>query len=50
MKQYKAIAEYYDAEYATLAMLDQDVPFFLSHLPAKRRQRVEPIAGPDAVA
>lgn len=39
MKQYKAIAEYYDAEYANLAMLEQDVPFFLSHLP-KRRQRI----------
>lgn len=50
MKQYKAIAEYYDAEYATLAMLDQDVPFFLSHLPAKRRQRVLELAAGTARA
>src|SRR4051812_6178457 len=45
MKRYKAIAEYYDAEYAGLAMLDQDVPFFLSHLPKRRQSILELAAG-----
>jgi SAM-dependent methyltransferase len=42
-KHYKAIAEYYDAEYATNEMLQEDVPFFLGHLP-KRRQAVLELA------
>ncbi|HZZ42205.1 MAG TPA: class I SAM-dependent methyltransferase [Tepidisphaeraceae bacterium] len=45
MKQYKAIADYYDAEYAGLPMLDQDVPFFLSHLPKRRQNVLELAAG-----
>lgn len=36
--RYRAIPEYYDAEYAQQAMLQQDVPFFLSRL--SRRQSV----------
>ena len=42
MKQpgrYRAIAEYYDAEYETNDVLDNDTPFLLSHLP-KRRQTI----------
>lgn len=42
MKQpgrYRAIAEYYDAEYESNDVLDHDTPFLLSHLP-KRRQNV----------
>jgi SAM-dependent methyltransferase len=41
--RYKAIAEYYDAEYAELEMLKHDVPFFLGQLP-KRRQSVLELA------
>lgn len=36
---YRAIAEYYDAEYVSNYVLDHDVPMLLSHLP-KRRQRI----------
>lgn len=43
MKRYRAIAEYYDFENAHHAMLAQDVPFLLWHLP-KRRQRVLELA------
>ena len=43
MKRYRAKAEYYDAEIAHHAMLEQDVPFFLGHLP-KRRQSVLELA------
>jgi ubiquinone/menaquinone biosynthesis C-methylase UbiE len=43
MKRYRANAEYYDAECAHHAMLEQDVPFFLGHLP-KRRQSVLELA------
>jgi SAM-dependent methyltransferase len=32
----RAIAEYYDAEYADSRMLQQDVPLFLDHLPRRR--------------
>jgi len=41
--EYRAIAEYYDAEYAHLSYLDQDVPFYMKHLP-KRRQRILELA------
>jgi SAM-dependent methyltransferase len=37
---YRAIADYYDPEYAHLDYLDRDVPFYLRHLPKKRRHRV----------
>ena len=40
---YRAIADYYDAEYDGNPMLLQDVPFFLGHLP-KRRQSVLELA------
>src|ERR1044071_144204 len=36
--RYRAIPEYYDAEYAHAEMLRQDVPFLLGHL--KKRQRI----------
>src|SRR5438105_2619089 len=39
MKRYKAIAEYYDAEYAELEMLRHDVPFFLGQMPKARGRR-----------
>src|ERR1700712_4968013 len=41
--RYRAIAEYYDAEYAELEMLRHDVPFFLGQLP-KRRQTILELA------
>jgi SAM-dependent methyltransferase len=34
-KRYRAIAEYYDAEYADVRRLQQDVPFFLKQLPKR---------------
>src|SRR3954471_10074390 len=40
---YRAIAEYYDAEYDGSEMLQRDVPMFLRHLP-KRRQSVLELA------
>jgi SAM-dependent methyltransferase len=43
MKRYRAIAQYYDPEIAHHAMLEQDVPFFLGHLP-KRRQNILELA------
>src|SRR5258708_35996095 len=44
MKRYKALAEYYDAEYADLAMLKEDVPFFLGQLPRRKRQTILELA------
>lgn len=44
MKRYRAIAEYYDAENTHLAMLEQDVPFLLQHLPRKRSSSVLELA------
>jgi ubiquinone/menaquinone biosynthesis C-methylase UbiE len=38
-KRYRHLAQYYDAEYAHLRMLEQDTPFMLSHMP-KRSLRV----------
>ena len=43
--RYKAIAAYYDAENARHAMLAEDVPFFLDHLPRKRQQILELASG-----
>ncbi len=40
MKSYRAIAEYYDAEYEHSPMLAKDIPFFLRQLPARKRLRV----------
>lgn len=45
MRKYKAIAEYYDAEYADKAMLQEDVPFLLQHLPKKRQNVLELCVG-----
>ncbi len=44
MPQYRANLAYYDAEYEGNRMLQQDVPFFLGHLPRKRRLNVLEIA------
>lgn len=45
MKRYRAIAEYYDFENAHHAMLEQDVPFFLGHLPRRRQAVLELAVG-----
>jgi ubiquinone/menaquinone biosynthesis C-methylase UbiE len=45
MSRYRAIAEYYDAEYEGNPMLEQDVPFFLHHLPKRRQSVLELAAG-----
>ena len=42
-KQYRHVAEYYDAEYAHSKMLEQDVPFFMGQLP-KRPQSILELA------
>ncbi len=44
MASYRAIAEYYDAEYEHEPMLQEDVPFFLAHLPRRRRLDVLELA------
>jgi ubiquinone/menaquinone biosynthesis C-methylase UbiE len=44
-KRYRAIAEYYDAEYAGSKMLQQDVPFFLGQLPRKKQHILELCVG-----
>jgi SAM-dependent methyltransferase len=45
MKRYRAIAAYYDAEYADTKILQQDVPFFLGHLPKKKQSVLELCVG-----
>src|SRR5688572_31585016 len=42
MPKYRAIPEYYDAEYEHQEMLDKDVPFLLKHL--RRKQSVLELA------
>jgi len=44
-KRYRHIAEYYDAEYAGMRMLEEDVPFFMGQLPRKRLNILELCAG-----
>ena len=44
MKRYRAIAEYYDFENERMSMLREDVPFFLGHLPKRKRQDVLELA------
>jgi len=44
-KRYLHIAEYYDAEYSGLKMLEEDVPFFMGQLPRKRLDILELCAG-----
>jgi SAM-dependent methyltransferase len=43
--RYRALAEYYDAEYAESKMLQEDVPFFLGQLPRKRQSILELCVG-----
>jgi ubiquinone/menaquinone biosynthesis C-methylase UbiE len=45
MKQYRAIAEYYDAENMHHEMLRQDVPLLLGHLPQRRQSILELAVG-----
>lgn len=45
MKRYRAIAEYYDAEYAGSKLLQQDVPFFLGQLPRRSQSVLELCVG-----
>jgi SAM-dependent methyltransferase len=45
MKQYRADPEFYDAENESSRMLQQDVPFFLGHLPKKRQDVLEIAVG-----
>ncbi len=42
---YKAIAEYYDAEYENSEMLQRDVPFLFAHLPRKSLKILELCTG-----
>lgn len=44
-RPYRAIARYYDPENAQRLMLEQDVPFFLRQLPARRQSILELAAG-----
>jgi ubiquinone/menaquinone biosynthesis C-methylase UbiE len=44
-KAYRAIAEYYDAENEGHAVLQQDVPFFLGQMPARRQSVLELAVG-----
>jgi SAM-dependent methyltransferase len=44
VKLYRAIAEFYDAENADQPVLQQDVPFFMGQLPARRRQSILELA------
>jgi SAM-dependent methyltransferase len=44
-KRYEAIAQYYDAEYAHLKMLEEDVPFFLRQLPKRKLDVLELCVG-----
>src|SRR5581483_6978204 len=50
MPSYRAIAEYYDAEYQAREMLAQDVPFFLQQLPRRRQSVLELAVGTARVA
>lgn len=43
--RYKALAEYYDSEYADLEMLRHDVPFFVGQLPKRRQSILELCVG-----
>lgn len=45
MKRYKAIAHYYDHEYAASKMLQRDVPFMLSKMPGRKRSVLEIAVG-----
>ena len=43
--RYKAITRYYDAEYADLDMLQQDVPFLMGQMPRRRQSVLELACG-----
>jgi SAM-dependent methyltransferase len=45
MKRYKAIAEYYDAEYTNYRVLEEDLPFFMGQLPRRRQSILELAVG-----
>ena len=45
MQQYRADAEFYDAENESSRMLQQDVPFFLGHLSKRRKSILELAVG-----
>jgi ubiquinone/menaquinone biosynthesis C-methylase UbiE len=45
MRRYRAIAQYYDDEYADKPLLREDVPFLLQHLPKKRQNVLELCVG-----
>jgi SAM-dependent methyltransferase len=44
-KRYKAIAEYYDAEYSNYRVLEEDLPFFMGQLPRRRQSILELAVG-----
>src|SRR5437660_11649828 len=44
-KRYRHIAEYYDAEYSGMRMLEEDVPFFIGRLPRKGLEILERCVG-----
>lgn len=44
-RSYRAIPEYYDAEYESNDVLDHDVPLLLQHLPKKRQDILELCTG-----
>jgi ubiquinone/menaquinone biosynthesis C-methylase UbiE len=50
MKQYRAIAAYYDAENEHHQMLRQDVPMLLNHLPKRKQNVLELAVGTGRVA
>ncbi|MGH7175797.1 MAG: class I SAM-dependent methyltransferase [Tepidisphaeraceae bacterium] len=49
-RHYRAIPEYYDAEYESMEMLRRDVPFLIEHLPKKPVSILELMAGTGRVA
>jgi SAM-dependent methyltransferase len=50
MSKYRAIPEYYDAEFAHLDILQKDVPFLLKRMPKRRQSVLELAAGTGRVA
>ena len=47
---YRAIADYYDAEYSSNDLLDNDVPFLLAQMPRRRQNVLELCTGTARVA
>ena len=50
MGKYRAIPEYYDAEFAHLDILHKDVPFLLKRMPKRSQSVLELAAGTGRVA